>query len=296
MRRVLVLGKTGMLGQAVLQTLSQDAALQVEGTHRRHSSDPLYFDVETAGSRWRDMMARWGRYDVVINCIGILQSDINEQDANSMQRAIRINALFPHELAAVAAEQGSRVILVSTDGVFSGAGGPYFEDAQCDCTDLYGKTKSLGEVRSPGALTIRCSLIGRDVLNKRGLLEWFLAQPDGAQLPGYTDYLWNGVTTLQFAQMCRRLIGRDRFNEVLSDGSIHHFCPNNPVSKFELLSIFKAVFHKDVRIVPARCGEVPIRRVLASRSRQLERLVDHDGEVMTAVKQLADAHTLQLVK
>ncbi len=296
MRRVLVLGKTGMLGQTVLQTLSQDAALQVEGTHRLSSSDPLYFDAETAGSRLREVMARWGRYDVVINCIGILQSDINEQDTNSVRRAIRVNALFPHELAAVAAEQGSRVILVSTDGVFSGAGGPYFEDAQSDCTDLYGKTKSLGEVRHPSALTIRCSLIGCDLLKKRGLLEWFLAQPDGAQLQGYTDYLWNGVTTLQFAQMCRQLICQDRFDEVLSGGSVHHFCPNKPVSKFELLSIFKTAFHKDVRIMPTRCSEVPIRRVLASRSKWLGKLLDHDGEIATAVKQLADAHTLQLVK
>lgn len=296
MRRVLVLGQTGMLGQAILHVLSQEAGLQVEGTQRLNPDNSWHFDVESDIGQVGARLANWGRFDVVINCIGLLQSDIDERDPESVRRAIAVNALFPHQLAAAAAAQGSRVILVSTDGVFTGTRGPYNEDDPADATDVYGKTKSLGDVRRTGVLTIRCSFIGRDPIGKRGLLEWFLAQPDGARLQGYVDYLWNGVTTLQFAQMCRRLIIEDKFDEVLREGSIHHFCPNKPMSKFELLMLFKTVFRKDVRIVAARQGKVPVCRVLVSRTERLRRLLDHDGEMASAVKQLVDSPASQLVR
>ena len=285
-----------MLGQAVLHVLSQEAGLQVEATQRLSPDDPWYFDAEADGGRVGERLGCWGRFDVVINCIGLLQADIEERDPESVRRAIAVNALFPHELAAAATAQGSRVILVSTDGVFSGTRGPYSEDDPPDAADVYGKTKSLGEVWRPGVLTIRCSLIGRDPVGKRGLLEWFLAQPDGAQLPGYTDYLWNGVTTVQFAEMCRRLIVEDRFDEVMQDGSIHHFCPNKPVSKYELLMIFQTVFQKEVQVVPARQGDRPMQRVLRSCWQRLGRLGPHDGEVAIAVRQLAEAQAPQVVR
>src|SRR5213076_2163354 len=112
---------------------------------------------------------------------------------------------------AVAEEFGARVLHISTDGVFAGAAGACAEDAPHDCPDVYGKTKSLGEVTAREVLTLRCSIVGPDPSARRGLLEWFLGLPDGMEVTGYTDSLWNGVTSLQLANLCQRIIQQDAF-------------------------------------------------------------------------------------
>lgn len=289
MQKVLVLGGTGMLGQMVYRVLSQSEGLRVKCTSRSQSPDALYLNVEDVTGRLQQILERYGPFDYIVNCIGVVKAHIDERDSDSVRRALVVNALFPHQLTTVVAESKTRVIQPSTDGVFSGdSNEPYLEDAQHDCVDIYGKTKSLGEVRKSGFLNFRCSIVGPDPIGKKGLLEWFLAQPDGKELCGYTDHLWNGVTTLQFARLCEQMIVQDRFSEIWDESPVHHFCPNQPVSKYELLEIFKSVFGKRVTIIPSRGTGSPVRKILITRYHSLKGLFGFGLSMEQAVRELLD--------
>jgi dTDP-4-dehydrorhamnose reductase len=289
MTRVLVLGSTGMLGHMVLRVLSREPSLDVEGTQRADSSDPLYLDAEQGREGLQALAARRAPYAYLINASGVTSAEIDAADAESIRRAICVNALFPHALASAAAATNARVLHISTDGVFSGhASSAYREDAAHDCTDPYGKTKSLGEVPRRGMLTLRCSIIGPDPRRRRGLLEWFLSQPAGASVTGYLDALWNGVTTLQLAELCRRIIVSGRFDALWEESPVHHVAPNAPVSKYELLQLFAAVFEKPVTVRPSPTGAPALRRVLATRYDGLKDLVPWNLRMEDAVRALAD--------
>ena len=290
MQKVLVLGGTGMLGQMVYRILSQSEGLTVKCTSRSQLSDPLHFNIEDGTARLQQILERYGPFDYIVNCVGVVKAHIDEQNSESVRRAIVVNALFPHQLATVATESKARVIHPSTDGVFSGdSDEPYLEDSQHDCVDIYGKTKSLGEVRKSDFLNIRCSIVGPDPIEKKGLLEWFMAQPDGQEVIGYTDHIWNGVTTLQFAGLCKRIIVQDRFGEIWNESPVHHFCPNQAVSKYELLEIFKSVFGKRVTIIPSRSTGSPVRRILATRYHSLKDLFGYVSSMERAVREILDS-------
>jgi dTDP-4-dehydrorhamnose reductase len=276
-----------MLGHMVLRVLSNISGLTVDGTHRSNLTDPLYFDAETGVGGLRTIFEYRRGYDYVINCIGVTKSKIDELASPSVRRAIVVNALFPHELASFAAQTGAKVIHISTDGVFSNASDCYLEDAPHWCTDVYGKTKSLGEVFQPGFLNIRCSLIGPDPIGKRGLLEWFLSQPDGMEVLGYTHHLWNGVTTLQLAELCTKLVAQDVFTTTWCESPVHHFCANQTVTKYRLLELFQTNFHKNVTIKPSDSAGPPVRRVMATRYHSMTNLLGSDLNMELAVKRLS---------
>lgn len=286
MTRVLVLGSTGMLGHLVLKWLKDDTSLAVDGTHRSTPIDALWFDASMGVRGLSTLGEQRGRYAYIINCIGMTKAKINEEDSRSIRQAIAVNALFPHDLAAWAAERDTRVIHISTDGVFAGIAEAYLEDAPHDCTDVYGKTKSLGDVRTPDCLTLRCSIIGPDPSGKSGLLEWFKGQPEGKTLVGYTHHLWNGVTTLQFAELCRRIITQECFQTIWDESPVHHFCPNLPVSKYDLLQIFRSAFQKDVSITPVGETLMPVRRILATHYHSIKRLFGTGFSMEQAVSDL----------
>ncbi len=288
MKKVLVLGCTGMLGHMVRNVLSRDADLLVEGTRRGLVSEALGFDAEHGRKGLRALLEQRGRYAYIINCIGLTKAKITPSDPDSIRQAILVNAFFPHELWHFAQESGARVIHISTDGVFSGAAPSYSEDAQHDCMDVYGKTKSLGEVWRPDVLTFRCSIVGPDPVGKSGLLEWFLGQPDGKELGGFTDHMWNGVTTLQFAELCHKIIAQDRFKAIWDESPVHHFCPNRPVSKYELLKIFQSVYKKHVTITPSSGPQPPARLILVTKYRSLTGMFGHELSIEHAVKELAE--------
>lgn len=272
----------------VLDVLSETPGLVVEGTHRSNPSDALYFDVEIEVTRLEEILRSRGKYQYVINCIGATKTDIDETDSRSVRRAILLNALFPHHLADLVREMGVKALQISTDGVFEGRAQRYFEDSPRDSTDVYGKTKSLGEVPNSDFLNIRCSIIGPDPNKGKGLLEWFLSQPTGSEIPGYVNYYWNGVTTLQFAELCRRIIIDEVFADIIEESPVHHFCPNHPVSKCQLLEIFRMIFKKDVRIVPFQGPEKVASRILGTHYTSLGRLLGSEVGMVEAVEQLHD--------
>lgn len=180
--RVLVLGGSGMLGHKLVQGLGPrfETWAAVRGDAPSSAAAPLLPADRTVTRVRAEEPATIARAldasgaEAVVNAIGIVkQADAARDPVPS----IRVNALFPHELAAACAARGARLVHVSTDCVFSGARGGYGEDDLPDATDLYGRSKLLGEVTgSAGALTIRTSIVGRELHGAQGLLEWFLSQ------------------------------------------------------------------------------------------------------------------------
>lgn len=251
---ILVLGSSGMLGSTVRRVLSSREWL-VAGT-------PSDFDIlATPREQWTAQL-QGQAYDFVVNCIGILKPAVDELDAQSVARAIRVNALFPHELAA--ALPGARILHISTDGVFAGdRPQPYLETDPTDCPDVYGKTKALGESAAANVLNFRCSIVGRDPHGGKGLLEKVLRAPEGAELTGFDDHIWNGVTTNQFAALCRRVIESGAFDRLRAVSSVHHFCPNPALTKYELLCTMAAASGRKV-MVRRGCSNAPSRRVLGT--------------------------------
>ncbi|MDO8463067.1 MAG: sugar nucleotide-binding protein [bacterium] len=209
--------------------------------------------------------------DSIINCIGITARHINDADPASVARAIVVNAAFPHALAAAAAAHGAKVIHMSTDGVFSGNRTElYAESDTPDATDTYGRTKILGESRAPNVLNIRCSIIGPSPLKREGLWEWVAQQPDGATISGYTNHLWHGATTRQFAELCTSIIADGRFATLRAAGPVFHFTPNEPVTKYDLVCAMRDALGKRLTITPVSHAQ-PVTRVLVSRGGALPR-------------------------
>ena len=130
--------------------------------------------------------------------------------------------------------------------------------------DVYGKTKSLGEVKSNNLLNLRCSIIGPEINDRLSLLEWFLSQIKGSKVNGYHHHYWNGVTTLQFAKFCEEIMLNDLFDTLRDVDNTIHLILNQTVSKFELLRIFNNVFQKDIEISGVSDIGEPINRTLKS--------------------------------
>lgn len=252
MTTVLVLGTTGMLGSVVYKWLRSNPALRVLGTVRRAAAADLrVLDAESV------MPPDLQGIDWVVNCIGIIKPFIHDDNRDEVARAIRVNALFPLALARAAEDHGARVLQVATDCVYSGRDGCYDERAPHDPTDVYGKSKSLGEVRSPNMMHLRCSIIGPEVKGFVSLLSWFLGQQPGATVSGYRNHHWNGLTTLHFAKVCEGII---RTNEALAH--LQHVIPGNDITKAALLRVFAREYQRTDITIRDVDADPPIDRRL----------------------------------
>lgn len=248
---VLVLGAHGMLGSMVARVLSRDPELRVCAT-ARDRFDARRDDVGA--------LLRSGAYDWIVNAAGVTNARIDEHVGGSIEEAIAVNALFPYRLAAAAAARGQRVIQIATDGVYSGADGPYDESDEADPRDVYGKTKSLGEVPAENVWHLRCSIVGPELGVPRSLLGWVLSAPPNAELTGYDGHRWNGITTLHFAKLCAAIIGGAQVP------NLQHVIPGDSVSKAELLELALNAFGRsDVSVQHVPGPGAPVDRTLATR-------------------------------
>lgn len=246
-RRVLVLGGSGMLGHKLWQVLGQrmDAYATLRTTEhpaaRPGLLDPARTILEVAADSF-DTVERaldFAQPQVVVNCIGIVKQ---VREARDPIPSISINSLFPHRLAALCRAEGVRLIHVSTDCVFSGRVGLYTEDDIPDPADLYGRSKLLGEVEYGDCLTVRTSIIGRELAGASGLLEWFLAQHGSVR--GFRRAIFSGLTTDALARILASIVCEHR--ELTG---IRHVA-SEPISKHDLLWMLKDAYGCDVEIVP----------------------------------------------
>jgi len=176
----------------------------------------------------------------VINCIGIVKQ---LPAAHDPLQSIAINALFPHQLAHICQQRGIRLIHISTDCVFSGRKGNYSEDDFADADDLYGRTKYLGEVDYENALTLRTSIIGRELGTSHGLIEWFLGQ-EGRTVSGYTNAIFSGLTTNALSDVIATII-----TDYPEMHGVWHVAAE-PISKYDLLTLVKTVYNLSIEIQP----------------------------------------------
>lgn len=275
MANVLVMGVSGMLGSVVFKYLKQNADLNVYGTVRNpkyQDEDILIFDANNITHLEHQEFIDLN-LDYIINCIGIIKPLCKDDDPKGIKRAIKINAEFPWNLGTYANDHNIKVIQIGTDCVYSGKKGNYNEDAIHDPLDVYGKSKSLGEPFDGSTLIIRCSIIGPEMKEEKySLLEWFLNQPKGGKIGGYEHHKWNGITTLQFGQICEKLIIHNAFDDLMEISHIHHYIPNNRVNKYELMEIFNEVYKKNLKIEKVNIPNQSIDRTLSTKFNELEKL------------------------
>lgn len=259
---IVILGATGMLGGTLYRFFKRNADCTIIGTARRTVNGLVHFDAREG---FTTCPIDFSTVDYVINCIGITKPYCHDERLDEVKNAVYINAFLPYLLAEQAEAKSFRVIQIATDCVFSGKTGGYHEESPHDPTDMYGRTKSMGEVMTSSRfLNIRCSIIGPEEDHKAFLLEWFLTQQDGATVNGFSHHRWNGVTTLQFAQLCKEIIFKQRFDALVQQSRVHHFVPNGSVTKYELLQLLNEVFEKKVTVKEFRGTDV-VDRVLTTR-------------------------------
>ena len=247
-KTVLILGGAGMLGHKLWQLLTDRFDAHV--TFRQSfKPDSRYGIFDAARARTNvstqdfDSVVRAVaavKPSVVVNCIGIVKQDAAAKDPLT---SISVNALFPHRLAQLCHATNSRLIHISTDCVFSGRKGNYDERDVPDAEDLYGRSKLLGEVVNGDGLTLRTSIIGRELDGSHGLLEWFLSQ-EGKTVRGYKRAIFTGFTTKTLAEIIAWIIA-----EHPDLRGLWHVA-SDPISKFDLLTLVKQVYGLNVQIEP----------------------------------------------
>lgn len=245
--RVLVLGSTGMLGNALMRFLALSEGVELWGTARRapeaFRSQPFLerliggVDVEDMDSLIR--VFAMVRPQAVVNCVGLVKQLAEAEDP---LRAIPINALLPHRLAYLSAACGARFVHISTDCVFSGKRGMYTEFDLADAQDLYGRSKHLGEVDYPHAITLRTSIIGHELSSSHGLVGWFLGQHGPVR--GYTKAVFSGLPTVELARVIRdHVLPRPDLR------GVYHVSAS-PISKYDLLGLVAKEYGRVNEIAP----------------------------------------------
>jgi len=284
--KVLVLGQTGMLGHMVIRILKDNPKIIVFGTQICNSKKPNYFNVLKGIHRLKQIFKKHKGFDYCINCIGLTNNKINKQNKSSVKRARLINSVFPKQLAKIAKTYNCKVIHISTDGVFRGTKRGYDEKSKPDCNDIYGQTKLAGEDDSDNFLNIRCSILGPSPYERGGLWEWMSNLPAGSSVSGFINHIWNGVTTLQFSQLCKIIILKGCFSSLRDKSSVYHFAPNRPLSKFALLKILRNSLKKNVFIKRSVQGKGKICRILRSKFSDLRKLLPYDMDMQQAINQI----------
>lgn len=244
--KVLILGGSGMLGHKLWQVLAPrfDTYVtfrQAVSAYERFGIFDLERSIGNVSAENFDSVASAVatiRPQVVVNCIGVVKQDAAARDPVT---SISINALFPHRLARVCGEMGSRLIHLSTDCVFSGHKGNYTEHDTPDASDLYGRSKLLGEVSGEHCLTIRTSMIGRELSGSQGLVEWFLSQKD-QRVQGFKRAIFSGFTTNALSNILAWII-----TDHAELSGIWHLAAE-PINKFNLLALVKETYGLDTEL------------------------------------------------
>lgn len=248
MKRVMILGAAGMLGHKLCQLYRErfNTWATVRERPERYAqydllpSERLIGGVDAFNFDTLIQVFANVQPEIVINCIGIIKQLPTAKDPIV---SLTINSLLPHRLAQLCSVAGARLIHISTDCVFSGRKGMYTEEDVSDAEDLYGRTKYLGEVLAEPHLTLRTSIIGRELQTTTGLVEWFLSNR-GSRVRGYSQAIYSGFTTLALAEIIAQIIETNTHLTGLYQVS------SDPINKFDLLCLLREHFVIPIEIEP----------------------------------------------
>ena len=180
--KIFILGAGGMIGHKMYQEISKHHA-ETYACFRKPFDHYKAFDIfnpkkvidniDVLPFENLEKALNEIKPDVILNCVGITLSKAEIKDLNY---CLELNSFLPQRLKCWAAQNGAKLIHFSTDCVFDGTQGSYVENSYPSATDIYGRTKYLGEVHGPNCLTLRGSMIGPELYGKTELLEWALSQ------------------------------------------------------------------------------------------------------------------------
>lgn len=257
-QKILILGATGMLGNAVAAHFASRDEYDITTTYRTDAVAPTGRTVRfDALNDSLEILPK--EFDYVLNCIGIIKPFMASDPAG----AIKINALFPWQLAAWCKDCHSKLIHITTDCVFSGKKGKYVESDPHDALDDYGKSKSLGEC-SAEAMVLRTSIIGEEIHKNASLLAWAKSQR-GKTINGFSTHLWNGITTKEYAKICDRIIAQDWYEK-----GLFHVFARDDVTKLQMMEYFNKKFSLNLTIEEKR--PEPVDRTMRTEKELCERL------------------------
>ena len=255
--RILILGISGMLGHKLAQILDSDYDLV--GLSRKKVT-PKLLGLKNTNIVYHDLLKEdiqsilhETNPDIIINCVAITTRRGVE---GNIQITEKLNTELPHKLDSWASLNSKKLIHFSTDCVFSGKRGNYLENDFTDADDIYGKTKAAGEVNSESTLTLRCSIIGRELYNFTELFEW-LVKNKNKKISGYSRVIYSGITTVRMGKIIKKII------KEYSDLSGIYNISSIPISKFELLAKLSNAFNLNVDINENK--NIKSNKVLISR-------------------------------
>lgn len=292
-----IFGCTGLLGSMCVKYLSKnpnfrlrlygrDAEKMYELYKKYSNIEGYYYHVDYFGNKGYHI----DKLDYVINCAGKTKGQIDENNSDSIKEAIEINSLLPFKLSQACKTSKCRVINPLSDCEFSGSRSVelpgYNENDKMDVGDVYGISKHLGGLcKNDNIKNLRVSIIGPEMFGRsRSLLGWFLSQPQNAELTGYANHFWNGITSLEYAKIIERIIENDLFDEI---PNVQNIVPNSSVSKHRLLAFFGYCYGRGDLTINEKNAATSVNRILSTVNPDMNRAI-WGGDIKSIVQMVKE--------
>jgi len=264
--KIAIFGSTGMIGSAATIYLSrlEHSVIEVnrEGISITGKNAVRKFDALTDSVD--QLLSSFPSDTILVNLIGVIRHKIDSHSEESLSQAKKVNSDFPKLLVQSASNLNLRVVQIATDCVFSGNDGAYSEDSRVDPVDIYGETKVAGEITAENLLTLRVSIVGREIENHVELMDWVISQPQNSVIQGFSNHFWNGITSLHFAKILDGVL-----KESVNTNGTFHLIPTGAVTKLELIQMIAALSGRlDLKIV-ATMSEKSIDRTLRTNYKEI---------------------------
>lgn len=276
MKRILILGSIGMAGHMITLYLKERGydVMAYSVTPFPYCDNIIGNAFET--ENFKSMLLQ-RKYDAIVNCIGLLNQAAEENHAN----ALYLNSYIPHLIADTIKDKKTKLIHMSTDCVFAGNTGPYYEKSLRDGATFYDRSKALGEVEDNKNLTFRNSIIGPDMNeNGIGLFNWFMKQ--NGTIKGFTGALWTGVTTLTLAKAMEKAIEENLCG-------LYNLVNNVSVSKYDLLVLFNKYFRNNSLTI-LKNDDLKLDKSLRNTRKDFSFVVPSYDQMVQKMKEWVDAH------
>lgn len=276
-KNILILGCTGMLGSEVLKVFIESKKFNISASATSKKNLKYlkfekfqkinFFKFNVLQDSLHKLKKFIKKDTVIVNCIGVIKPNIDENNVKSVLNAVQINSVFPCNLNDEFAKK-NEIYQIATDCVYDGLNKLYSENSLHNALDVYGKTKSLGEVKNKNFFNIRASIIGKEIKNHKSLYDWFQNQNKDSKVNGFTNHLWNGITTRAFGNILISIVE----NKISLPNKIH-ICPKNIVTKYEMLRLFRDKNpNKNINIKSVK-AKVKINRTLSTEYKKLNHLI-----------------------
>jgi dTDP-4-dehydrorhamnose reductase len=249
-----------MLGHKVAQLLensSHEVFLSSREPHIETVGNRVSLNVHSNPEKRLGEIISETSPEYIVNCIGVIKQHVNERNLDDRLNMIQVNAEFPHFIARQVLGTKIRVIQIATDCVFDGEIGDYVESARHTPSDLYGSTKSIGEVESTNFTNLRCSIIGPEMQSHKSLLSWVINHGYEEKISGYINHFWNGITTLAFGKLVLGIIEKDLWRT-----GTFHVVPANKLSKYELVRNIAQTYERSDLEINRFETNIPVNRTL----------------------------------